>query len=252
MSHAHPRFVVPIALIAGLIVVTVSGPGARGSEAPGDPRPQLLSPAPGALLDNGRLDLADPIVWDFDWADVPGATRYHLVVLSDKAVSPVIDKPDLTASQYHHEARSYIPDRDLAGWHWRVRAMVHGAWSEWSEERVFQVEPPGLDPPTIGVLPPDPGQGRDGDQPRVPPFPAPDGNLPPPWPWPGVAPIELPPIPNLPPVWRGPPGGAVGPVSSSRLRILRRTETPSPAWRSRPTVAPWPPGAGTRQSRSGT
>jgi hypothetical protein len=37
--------------------------------------PVLLLPAEGAILDNG---CASPVIWDFDWSDVPDATSYHL------------------------------------------------------------------------------------------------------------------------------------------------------------------------------
>ena len=40
--------------------------------------PTLLSPADFAILDNGRSDQLDDVVWVFDWSDCLGAQAYHL------------------------------------------------------------------------------------------------------------------------------------------------------------------------------
>ena len=43
--------------------------------------PQLISPLPGTVMDNTGPEwgLHDH-VWEFDWSDVPGATRYHIYI----------------------------------------------------------------------------------------------------------------------------------------------------------------------------
>jgi hypothetical protein len=109
--------------------------------------PILLTPEEGAILDNGRYDFQDYIIWDFDWTDVPDAFAYRLYVKSDNALNPVIDTYVYT-SEYHHQSRSYIGYNNLSGWTWKVQAntFTHG-WSTWSKARSFRAEPPNTDPP---------------------------------------------------------------------------------------------------------
>ena len=109
--------------------------------------PSLISPAPGAVLDNGRRDGLDDIVWDFDWSDCPGATAYHLYVIAPGATVPRINNNTITSSAYHHVSGGYTPDADRFNWTWRVRARVGEQWGAWSETRSFDVEPVDTDPP---------------------------------------------------------------------------------------------------------
>ncbi len=110
--------------------------------------PLLISPEKGAVLDNGRTDRSDDIVWDFDWSDCEGATEYHLYVIGYNAILPVIDVSNITSSSYQHIRHgSYIIERNRCGWTWKVRARVAGQWTEWSEIRTFDVEPLNADPP---------------------------------------------------------------------------------------------------------
>ncbi len=108
--------------------------------------PVLISPEPGVLLDNGRLDFSDPIVWDFDWSDVATARSYHLYVRAGPtSLNPAIDT-FTTDSSFHSEvSNAYIADHNRFGWWWRVQALVDGVWSDWSEIRFFDVEPLNTD-----------------------------------------------------------------------------------------------------------
>ena len=106
--------------------------------------PNLISPAEGAVLDNGCDDKSNKLVWDFDWSDVRGATQYHLYVKSATAVNPVIDT-EMTTSSYHHENFSYITNSNRLNWKWKVRAYADNYWTEWSDERSFDVEPLNTD-----------------------------------------------------------------------------------------------------------
>jgi hypothetical protein len=124
----------------------------RVREAAPDPAPaaacaELLSPARRAVLDNGRLDDRDTIVWEFDWSDCPGATAYGLYVIGPTATVPVVDLA-LPTSAYRSVRRAYIVERNRRGWTWRVRAWVDGQWGAWTEARPFDVEPVDTDPPT--------------------------------------------------------------------------------------------------------
>src|SRR5262245_16651025 len=88
------------------------------------------------------MDHSDPIIWDFAWQAVPGATKYQLFVISANAPFPLINNSDLASPSYHHEGRgAYVANQNRFGWRWKVRAMVDGAWTQWSDERTFDVEP---------------------------------------------------------------------------------------------------------------
>ncbi len=108
--------------------------------------PSLISPAPGAVLDNGRRDFRDVTIWDFDWSDCPAATAYHLRVAHAEGAA-FVDRQDLTASSYHYVNDGYFSEDHRFGFTWKVRAMVDGEWGSWSETRTFDAEPVDTDPP---------------------------------------------------------------------------------------------------------
>ncbi len=108
--------------------------------------PALLFPDASDLLDNGCTNLGSGIFWTFIWADVPNATQYHLYVIGATATTPVLDLPNLRATEYiSKRTGSYIADQNRRGWRWKVRARVNGQWTAWSEERLFDVEPVNTD-----------------------------------------------------------------------------------------------------------
>jgi predicted small lipoprotein YifL len=110
--------------------------------------PLLISPEEGAVLDNGRTDGLDDIVWDFNWSDCEGATEYHLYVIGPGAIYPIINVSNISSSSYQDiRYGSYIIERNRYGWTWQVKARVAGQWTEWSEIRTFDVEPLNTDPP---------------------------------------------------------------------------------------------------------
>lgn len=109
--------------------------------------PALISPVEGAVMDNGREDGLDDVVWDFDWSDCPGATEYHLYVKLPSALNPLIDDQTITSSSYHYVSTGYIIDANRFGWTWKVGVKVDGMWHRWTETRTFDVEPVNTDPP---------------------------------------------------------------------------------------------------------
>jgi hypothetical protein len=113
--------------------------------------PILISPAEGAVLDNGRVDFLEEIVWDFDWSDVINATRYHLYVIRTPQGMPFINDDAIASSSFHYEQPGFV---ESGPWTWRVRAFVNGQWNEWSDTRNFDVEPWNTDTPTITPTPP--------------------------------------------------------------------------------------------------
>lgn len=108
--------------------------------------PELLEPQPRAVLDNGRRDRADTLVWEFKWGEVEGAEAYELFVIGGTASVPlvkrVVDKPF-----YRLTSRCYVIGRNRHGWTWKVRAIRDGQPLPWSKTRSFDVEPLGTDPP---------------------------------------------------------------------------------------------------------
>jgi hypothetical protein len=107
--------------------------------------PTLISPRSGAVLDNGCSDKSDEIRWTFNWRGVLGATKYHLYVKGANAQYPLINKSNLTTSNYIHKTFGYIANQNRNNWKWKVRAYVNGNWGGWSTERSFNVEPLNTD-----------------------------------------------------------------------------------------------------------
>jgi len=108
--------------------------------------PALLSPAQGALLDNGCATGSDSIVWDFDWGEVAGASVYHLYVNNGTSVFAQIDDSLIAGTSYHYSAPATFTNT-TTGWNWWVRAKVNGEYKNWSGPLGFTVEPVNTDCP---------------------------------------------------------------------------------------------------------
>lgn len=119
-----------------------------------DEAPQLISPENGAILDNGRIDFLDKVIWDFDWLEVTrapfGGFFYELNIIGPGKGSGEIYVT--TESSYHFEKVAHIIEKNRFGWRWRVRARntiwLTTTYGPWSEERTFDVEPLDTDPPS--------------------------------------------------------------------------------------------------------
>src|SRR5262249_29456447 len=103
--------------------------------------PTLVKPAAGATFENRPLIFSKKRVWDFGWSEVPGATRYHLYVIWEGAHVPTIHDSTLTSPSYRLEDQGFISNENRSGWRWKVRALVEGTWTDWSEERRVDVAP---------------------------------------------------------------------------------------------------------------
>lgn len=114
------------------------------TEIPSENLVNLILPENNALLDNGCYGQSNKITWYFDWNDFPNAEQYHLYVIGPNAKNPVIDK-DIVESEYKDESDGYIANKNRLNWTWKVRAMVDGVWTDWSETRTFDVEPLNTD-----------------------------------------------------------------------------------------------------------
>jgi hypothetical protein len=117
------------------------------------PGPALLSPAPGATLPNGDLDADKAEAWTLRWATVPGATSYRLRVLQGGNLRQVVNLPTI-APEFPIPRIEQIPSALCPGWRWSVQARIDGVWSEWSEERTFDVAPVPATPPRGPAVPP--------------------------------------------------------------------------------------------------
>jgi hypothetical protein len=102
--------------------------------------PKLLSPAPGEVMPNGRLDGLVDAVWTFRWKGCEGADAYGVVVTSRSG--------DLVSESHHGVrapkftmTREAVEDAWLEGWTWQVRAWFGDEPGPYSEERPFTVEP---------------------------------------------------------------------------------------------------------------
>lgn len=100
---------------------------------------KLLTPAPGAVMSQQRVDGGKvESRWRFSWAPCPGATRYHLHVIGPGALNPIVDIDTLRTTSHEDRSTHYgITNRQ--GWTWKARAHVDGRWGEWSETRTFDV-----------------------------------------------------------------------------------------------------------------
>ena len=135
-------------LVSGLLLA--STPTTLVSSAPpmAPAPPMLVSPANGAVMDNGCKPTANGITWDFDWSDVPGATAYHLRVARNPAI-PLINNMSIASSSFSYVSApsDHIINANLQGWRWMVRAKVRGGWGPWSRVRSFRVEKLNTDCP---------------------------------------------------------------------------------------------------------
>ncbi|MBT3958556.1 MAG: hypothetical protein HN645_01025 [Gemmatimonadales bacterium] len=147
-------------LSGGMHVITLTATDSHGAQANATtqigirpPAPTLLSPTSGQVVDNGCVGWTDPKVWYFDWTDVAGSTTYQLYVIGPGATNPVIND-SATDSEYQLSGTGYVIDSNRQGWRWRVRGYTRGVWGDWSEERLFDVEPLGTDCPAPALITP--------------------------------------------------------------------------------------------------
>jgi formylglycine-generating enzyme required for sulfatase activity len=121
--------------------------------------PSLLEPLAGTVLGNAQHAGGKAAVWQFQWSAAPGATRYQLQVQSPRPSTPALDDAVIDSTSYQFTQKTIVSDDERHGWKWRVRAIVKDQWTDWSEERSFDVEPPAriasrLAVPAAGVLAP--------------------------------------------------------------------------------------------------
>ncbi len=101
--------------------------------------PQLLSPAPNAVMNNGCYNNSAYVTRTYSWTAVPSATLYQLFVKHPNGRAPNLDV-QVSDTTYKERSNSYAPESSRFGITWKVRAMINGQWGAWSEERAFNYE----------------------------------------------------------------------------------------------------------------
>ena len=118
---------------------------AGGAPPIGVPTPR--TPVPGAVLDNGRTDGRDGVVWDFAWNERPGATDYDVEVARAGAGFGSLVANGIAGSPHRHvSCGGDFPDVNRLGWSWRVRAHSGARFGAWSGALPFDIERAGLGP----------------------------------------------------------------------------------------------------------
>jgi hypothetical protein len=101
--------------------------------------PQLVSPADGAIMDNGCREQDDLITWEFEWEEFEEDALYHLYVKGSNAIYPLIDMQTYELS-YTNSVIGYIIPQNQFNWKWQVRVQLkNGEWTAWSS-RTFDAE----------------------------------------------------------------------------------------------------------------
>lgn len=109
--------------------------------------PSPIFPFQFEILDNGRSDGQDDIVWNFQWTECESADGYNLVVKHKNAGVPLIDT-NVSVPEYEFvQSGGFISDSIRQDWMWEVRVLKKGVRTEWSETSVFEVEPVDTDDP---------------------------------------------------------------------------------------------------------
>lgn len=108
---------------------------------------QLLTPAPGAVMDNGCTNRENGIRWEFDWSDCSDAQFYGFYLQQRGTLEPRVDARNLTTSSFTVLESGFVFEEARTGWFWKVRSRINGVWSNWSPEREFEVEPVNTDCP---------------------------------------------------------------------------------------------------------
>lgn len=165
MLNLKGKRIIPVLMLISLLLIsctdqhiskgTTTVDNVEASPSPDRPAPKLISPEDKAVMDNGRRDGFDNLIWDFAWSDVLRAKSYRIYVnkIQQKTPNryPLINN-STTAVSFRYELGSPNGgdlDRagitDLSRWTWKVRAEYDEGWGDWSEERTFELEPLNTD-----------------------------------------------------------------------------------------------------------
>lgn len=106
--------------------------------------PTLVSPKSNVILDNGCYGyLKDLLEWNFRWLGCGSSTKYRLFVSAPAATNPFIDV-EVDGTIFNYSEHTFIK-KNLNGWKWKVCSFINGKWGDWSDERIFNIEPASTD-----------------------------------------------------------------------------------------------------------
>lgn len=101
----------------------------------------LARPINNKMMDNGCRNNSNTVNWSFSWLRNPRASYYHIKVYRQGSARPFINEMRVRTNSYTRNKRGYIINKNRYGWKWKVRAMINGRWTAWSQTRSFSVEP---------------------------------------------------------------------------------------------------------------
>jgi hypothetical protein len=114
----------------------------------------LIAPASGAKITQNDPTIGCPYDPEsgygfrlaFDWEDVPGADKYFVRLQRTGSIYPVIHEAIGSSEIETTRCASFVIDRNLTGWVWRVAAVANGtdslhADTLWSETRNYEFLP---------------------------------------------------------------------------------------------------------------
>ncbi len=104
------------------------------------------------LPPNGVTDMSQPVT--LDWADVPGATKYHYQIDD----SPGFGSINLSNDNVPTSNVGVSGLQNATQYYWRVRSGNLCGWSGWSDVRNFTTDCPVLGPPALTL----PANNEDG------------------------------------------------------------------------------------------
>jgi hypothetical protein len=107
--------------------------------------PDLVLPARGAALDNGRTDFRDAMEWNFDWTDCASADEHSIAILNPGGRNPSVSYSRVS-SYDRADCAVFIADHNRFNWRFWVRARVGDYWGAWSPVHTFDVERVDSDP----------------------------------------------------------------------------------------------------------
>lgn len=106
--------------------------------------PRLVTPADGAVMDNGCTNGSNGFLWEFDWDDCAAAESYE-ISLTHPGVEQPLGGSGLTVSSFTVLENRSLSEEFRFGWTWQVRATINGIVGDWSPVRKFDLEPANTD-----------------------------------------------------------------------------------------------------------
>jgi hypothetical protein len=142
----------PFVVITGVVIGAACADSAT-MPGPGD-LVALLSPASGAQITQNDPTIGCPYDPEsghgfrlaFDWEDVEGADKYFVRLQRTGSLYPVIHDVIGSSELESVHCQSFVLDRNLTGWVWRVAAVANGddtlhTDTLWSETRTYEFLP---------------------------------------------------------------------------------------------------------------